>query len=423
MTLKTIFKWICLWLFFGLSQSYAQEKVVVDTLQLSYAEAKARLLKHNLTLLAAHYDISIADAEVIQAKMWNNPYFVWNADMYSLEKNTYFDYTNQRLIQINQTFSIAGKHVNTIKLAKINKEVNLLIVQDVIRGLLFELGDKYLTLNALQLKAALFEETLQKYEQLIQNAENKLRVGSIPLNEVTRLKSELIGVRSESIANQNEINLAISELKVLLNISAHTYIRTQAVSPAVTIPMNLDSLVNEAMENRVDLQVAKKQVEYEQRNLKLQRSLAMPDVMLGYQPSDKGSNYVRPYSGIVLEMNVPIFDRNQGNIKKAKIQIDKAQTQNQLNELKIRSEVQQSFEQLQNYRAGFGLFNVEFLQTTEDLNRNAQANYDKKNINLLEYIDLQRIYISNQLQYIDMKNELQRAINHLNFTIGKQIIE
>ena len=71
---------------------------------------------------------------------------------------------------------------------------------------------------------------------------------------------------------------------------------------------------------------------------------------------------------------------------------------------------------------GYQDYSDDFIKQTEDLNINANQNYSKKNINLLEFIDLQRIYIINKTQYIDLKNAYQRSINQLNFSIGKEII-
>lgn len=414
---------VLLWTSLGLFEGIAQNKDSLMARKLDFAEAKSLLIKNNLRLIAAYYDISLAEADIIQAKLWANPYFVWNQDMYSNEKNEYFDFTKQRLIQINQTFSVAGKHTNTVKLAKKGKELNQIMLLDVMRSLVYELGERYLALFALQEKQKLYVETERKYLQLIESTENKLRVGAIPLNEVTRLKSELIAIRTEAIHNRNEISDEMTELKNLLNISENVYLQTSEKEIKPLLLLDLENLQIEAVSSRADFLVGKKQIEYEQQNLKLQKSLAMPDVMLGYQPSDKGSNYVRPYHGLVLEMDVPLFDRNQGNIRKARVSIDKAKSQNQLNELTIRNEVSQSFNQLQNSKEGFEAFSEDFLKTINDLNQNSQNNYDKRNINLLEYIDLQRIYIQNRTQYIELKNEYQKAINRLNFTVGKEIIE
>jgi cobalt-zinc-cadmium efflux system outer membrane protein len=142
----------------------------------------------------------------------------------------------------------------------------------------------------------------------------------------------------------------------------------------------------------------------------------------GYQPHDRGSNYVRPYQGFELEFNVPLFNRNQGNIKLARTKIVQAELSSLQSENRVRNEVYKSYEQFINTRQGYQDYSADFIRQTEELNTNATDNYSKKNINLLEFIDLQRIYIINKTQYIDLKNAYQRSINQLNFSIGKEII-
>src|SRR5258708_32859411 len=102
---------------------------------LTFQEAKSRLIRKNLSLLAAFYDIDIAEARLIQARVWNNPYFIWNQELYNTEKNQYLNFRNQYMVQIEQVFSIAGKHTNTVKLAKIGIEISKVQFQDVLRSL------------------------------------------------------------------------------------------------------------------------------------------------------------------------------------------------------------------------------------------------------------------------------------------------
>ncbi len=114
----------------------------LQKLQLNYEEAKAMLLRENLSIIYAYYDITKSEAELIQAKLWRNPYFVWNQDLYSIEKNQYFNYQNQHLLQVEIVFPISGKHINTVRLGKLGVQQNRLIVQDIIRGLIYELGER-----------------------------------------------------------------------------------------------------------------------------------------------------------------------------------------------------------------------------------------------------------------------------------------
>jgi outer membrane protein, heavy metal efflux system len=394
----------------------------IDTLTLSYTEAKKIFLRDNLMLLSKYYDISLAEADLVQSKLWRNPYFVWNQDMYSVNRNEYFNYKLQTLIQIEQVFSISGKHVNGVRLAKAGIKQTKAQLQEVLRGLLYELGTNYMELYTLQKKQNLYKITLEKYKTLIESAENKLRVGAISKNEVLRLKSEELAIKSEALKNRNEVVEDMSKLRQLLNFKENVHIITQPKNDVVVVEPTIAELLQMA-QNRPDMELAVANLEYARTNLRLQRSNAVPDIKLGYQPVDRGSNYVRPYTGMVFEMSIPVFDRNQGNIKSAKAKIDQVSVQQLAIDNQIRNEIAEAFAKLVNTKEALSQFSPQFLEDIENLNKNSQTNYDRKNINLLEYIDLQRIYLQNQLQYIDFQNEYQKSINQLNFSVGKEIIE
>jgi cobalt-zinc-cadmium efflux system outer membrane protein len=395
--------------------------IAYDTLTLTKSAAQQVLIRENLELVAKRYDVAIADAEWVQSRLWSNPNLVWNQDLYSNEQNKYFNVKNQRLVQVEQFFSIAGKHTHTVRLAKLGVELSKLQVQDVLRALLFELGEQFSLLEAAQQKQALYRSTLARYEQLIQSAEERLRVGAMASNEVLRLRSELIAVKSEAIQNNKEILEELSGLRILLNLKETVYVKAvQETLPIISVQA-FDDLISMALEMRPDYAIARKQIDFESQNLRLQKAIAVPDLNIAYQPHDKGSNYVRPYQGVNLEFNVPVFNRNQGNIKMAKAKVAQAAAQSNHTEIRVRNEVASSFEQYLNSKTGFDEYSQEFLRQTEELNSNANVNYAKKNINLLEFIDLQRIYIINKTQYIELRNAYLRSINQLSFSIGKEI--
>jgi cobalt-zinc-cadmium efflux system outer membrane protein len=391
-------------------------------LVVSYDEAKNKVIRENIRLIASRLDIDVAEAEARQAKLWNNPYFIWNQDMYSVERNEYFNFTNQQLVQVEQVFSIAGKHTNTVKLARINVDMNKLIADDVLRALMLEFTQDYFQLMMLQAKDSLYQRVLTQYQQQIGAAEKMLSVGTIAGNEVIRLKAEMLVIQSEAIANRADMEQTSKRLKTLLNIDSP---QTLAVKPKVyKLEQNftLESLQQEALEARPDLKVRKRAVDYEEMNLRLQRSLSVPDVKFAYQPRDKGSNYVRPYQGFNIEVPLPFFDRNQGRIKSAQIKTEKAGYLEELKNTEVKNEVTASFRQLQQAVQGLTYYDPKFFEETEQLNKNSIFNFTRRNISLLEFLDQQRIYVTTQLQYITMLNQFQQAVSQMNFYIGKEII-
>lgn len=170
-------------------------------------------MRVNLRLLASYYDISIAQAGVIQAKLWNNPYFIFNGDIYTNETNEYFAFRNQHLLQLEQTFSYAGKHTNTVKLAKLGVEMAEKQMEDVLRSLLFEMGNTYSAAAALQEKQLLYQQVLKSYESLLEATKMQLKVGAISVTEMLRLESEYLAVKTEALLNYNEKENVFSNLK------------------------------------------------------------------------------------------------------------------------------------------------------------------------------------------------------------------
>jgi cobalt-zinc-cadmium efflux system outer membrane protein len=400
----------------------AQTDTLQRTITLTYEQAKATMIKQNLSLLAAHYDINIAEAQTVQAKLWNNPYLIWNQAAYSIEKNDYFNFTRQALIQVEQIFSIAGKHTNNVKLAKMNTAMNKLMVENVLRSLLLELGNNYASLNSLQEQATLYTTVLEKFGQLISASEQQLRTGGIAGNEVVRLRSELIAIQAQALQNRNEVEQTMRDLRILLHLPAETYIQTSERVTIVDSLQPLPELIAFGLESRPDYRLSMSSIEYEKRNLKLQKSVSVPDIKLAYQPFDRGSNYVRPYEGFNIELPLPLFDRNQGRIQESRVRVEQAQVNNLQQENVVVNEITNAYKQLLNTKQGLANYSPQFIRQLEELNTNTNTNYNRRNISILEYIDQQRIYIQTKIQQIQLKNEYNKSVNQLNFSVGKELL-
>lgn len=389
---------------------------------LTLVQAKERLLKRNFYLLAAYYEVNQAEAQVVQARLWYNPTIYWNQEAYNKAQKEYFKASNQYEVQINQTISIAGKHTNTVRLSKINLEINKNQFADVIRSLLFELSNDYNNLSALVVKEKLYNEVLASYQRLIAASKKELEVGAISVTEDLRIKSEYIAVKSQAIDNANQKEQYLSQLRTLLQYPKDTVVNVTQKIPLFNDNLLLDSLISRSLLARPDLKVSNLFQEYQQQNLKLQRSLAVPDVTIGYD-YDKGGNYIQNYNGLALQMPLPLFNRNQGNIKGAKFGIKQSQLQRDYLKVTITNQVIAAFNQYKKNYEGLTNYTDEYLNSLAQLNRNTNTYFQKRDISLLEFIDYQRIYISTNIQLIELRQQFLNSVNNLNFSVGETVIE
>ena len=407
-------------LLFGLIQlAKAQVK---DTV-VSFQDAKSRLMRANLGIMASYYDIGIAKAKVIQARVWNNPNFILNGDMYNQETNEYFALRNQSLWQLEQTFSIAGKHTNSVKLARVGVEMAEKQMEDVLRSLLYEMGNTYCNLAALQAKEILYRQVIINYDKLMAATRKQLEVGTISTTEAVRLEAEYLDVKADAIGNYNEKEKVMGHLRSMLMFPQDTSFYVEQKLPIVGEEFDPVYLATQAVETRPDVKVARINIKYQERNLQLQRATGAPDVKMGYQPYDRGSNYIRPYHGFTTEIFLPIYDRNQGRIKQAKLSVSQSELQLKQIENQTKNEVQAAYNRYKSSNAGLANYTPLFLERIKDLNIATNENFQKRNISLLQFIDHQRIYILTNIQLIELKQQYLNNVNDLNFYVGQTLID
>ena len=126
---------------------------------------------------------------------------------------------------------------------------------------------------------------------------------------------------------------------------------------------------------------------------------------------------------MVPSVPLPLFNRNQGNIKVAKFGIKQSQLQRDYLKITITNQVIAAFNQYKKNYEGLTNYTDEYLNGLTQLNKNTNTYFQKREISLLEFIDYQRIYISTNIQLIELRQQFLNSVNNLNFSVGETVIE
>jgi cobalt-zinc-cadmium efflux system outer membrane protein len=121
-------------------------------------------------------------------------------------------------------------------------------------------------------------------------------------------------------------------------------------------------------------------------------------------------------------MDLPFFNRNQGNIRAAKISIDQSNTLLTQQRLTVENEVQQAYTKALTSEKMLNAIDPNFQNDFDKLLKSITENFEKRNISLLEFTDFYDSYKQNALQWNQLQNDRIQAIESLNFSIGKSII-
>lgn len=398
-----------------------------DTLHITIQDAEKQFLEKNLQLLAEKYNISIAQAAIIQARLYNNPNITFSGNLYNPDRKKFFDVSNQTgqyEVGIQQLISLAGKRNKQVKLARTSADMAENAFFDLLRTLRFTLRSNFYQAYYLQSSMKAYEEQISALEKMDATYKDLQQKGLVTLKDAVRIRSLLYSLRADRTNMQNQLNDLEAEIQLLLQDN-HKWFAPDVQDDALSgIPevrqTSLQSLVDSAYINRQDLLLAQNSLQYNQQNYNLQKAMAVPDLTLGAS-FDKRGSFVNNATFLNLGIDLPFFNRNQGNIKSAKYSVDQTKLLVQQQTQAVENEVQTAYVKAINTDKMLESVDPAFRGQFEQLLRSITENFLKKNISLLELTDFYDSYKENMLQLNQLQNDRMQAIETLNFAIGKTL--
>jgi len=425
-TFRLCFWAVCLFLSF---KSNAQTNLAPsDTVMITIQDAEQRFISQDLAIIAARYDVDIAKTNVLQSKLWYNPNVSYSQTFYNNDTKKFFDTdpnsTNgEWSVQIQQMISYAGRHVNQVKLDKIDVERAQFTFEEVVRSLKLQMYNDFSSVNGDQQKASLFKRQIISLDTLIASTKKQLSLGVSSKNDLVRLQAEELSDRNQLLTTESDLQDNETDLKILLHYPLKSYLKTKNSDAieGIALPALADVL-NSANQNRGDLKYSHKTIDYQIQNLRLQRSLGVPDLSIGLD-YDKAGGAGYNYSGISISSDIPFFNRNQGQIAAAKYQISKAQISDTLQSTTVEEEVTGAYFKLFKYKQQYDGTEKGYAGDLDQLEVSAVKNYEKKLINLLDFLDQMRTYTSAKSDLIDLNTNYFNARQNLNYQVGTTIIK
>jgi cobalt-zinc-cadmium efflux system outer membrane protein len=398
-----------------------------DTLQLSLPEAEARFTQNNLLLLAQKFGIEESKAFILQARLWDNP------SIY-LEQSTYNRTTRevlpakgpngQNIVQIQQLFLLAGKRNKRVGLEKINTQIAEYQFFDLLRTLKYELRTSFFDIYFLQQSFSIYETEIRSLQRTVELYQGQYERGNIPLKELIRLKAFLFTLENERKELHYRIAENQSQLQVLMGEKNGVYVVPQ-MSREITEKVSIQSytisqLTDLAQEHRYDLKAYQAGNQYARQNLAYQKSLAVPDIRLG-GVYDRNGSYISNYTGVSVGIDLPVFNRNQGNIKAAQARLQANQAMAENYELQVEKEVQLAYAKAKNAEDIYKRYDQKFLEDFDKLMEGMIRSYERKTIALIEFIDFFESYKENVLHMNQLQTDRMHSLEELSLTTGKNL--
>jgi outer membrane protein, heavy metal efflux system len=350
-------------------------------------------LLNNPKVQAIFYEIGIAHADLIEAGLFRNPIF-----------DGYVRFPDQSGLVLNTQFGIAQTFLDIFlvplkkKVAAAELEQTKLRVANALLNLAFDVQDTFYLYVASQQKLSLLEilveatdiahrlATLQKKQGNINDLELQVRT-----NEYLQTKIQYTESKAEWVAVREQMN----RLMGLGTDNCWSISQNLPELPVCEIPC--ECLESIALAKRLDIEVARWEMERLCRFWKTKRWWAFADGTLGVSTEREAENFLE--TGPAFSIPLPFF--NYGQADKARIYALYSQSCNQLKalEISVLTEVRSARGQLAIYRELIEEYQSQLLPLQESIVTTSQHFYNFMALGVYKLIGAKKQAIKMEINY------------------------
>ena len=398
----------------------------------SLDDAVALLLERNLDLLALRFEVPMADADVLTAGLRANPIFYADAQLvpygrYSRERpggQTQYDVNITHPLDVNNK---RGARVQVARAAKSAVEAQL---QDAVRRQIDNLYTAFVDLAA----ARLTEEYSRKYEEgirrLVEINEDLLEKRQISEDPVFALRAQHEVSQLQVRESAQAALRAARVLAQLLNFpreQAPTLEIRDRLRDDRPLPTTEAELIELALERRPDLAAQRLGVRRAHADVRLAERERLSDFYLLYQPytfqDNRPEGLKSAYSWAVgLTAPLPIYNRNQGNIARARLNVDQTHIELTHLERRIQDEVSDAVQEFELSLQAMLESEREILPASRRVRDAAYRRWQGGESNILQFLDAQREFNERVREYRDVIVRHRRAALDLNTAVGARVL-
>ncbi len=392
-----------------------------DTLSLTLRQADSLFLQRNLLALAGRFQIEAAQAQVIQAGLFDNPTVTFEVSAFNSGTKRVLDVGSQgqKFLSIQQLIYTAGKRNKRIALAQESGRLTEFQFRDLLRGLRYELHSRFYDIYFQSNTVRRYDQQIATLQTTVTASEREYERNNVSLKELLRLRSLLFQLNNDRVEILRQLADERQVVRTLLSTDQPIRpLANEAELERYRLPaLPVDSLRDMALRNRSDVRIAESLTKQAELNYNLQRALAKPDLRVGGS-YDQAASYIPNYVGVSIAADIPVFNRNQGAIRAARSQISYQQQLQRQNAVQVTNEIIAALQKVRDVEQLYQSVGGRFTEQFELLNRGLIDNYQKRNISLLEFIDLFETYNENIRELNRLKADRVGAYEELDYVTG-----
>ncbi len=384
-------------------------------------EAIRLALQHNHALLAARSTILQNQAQEITANLRPNPTLSFDTQFFPLFNPSefsanYIDNVAQFDVGIGYLFERGKKRQHRLQAAKDATAVTRAQVTDNERQLTFNLSQQFIAVLLAQSTLDLAQQDYDSFQKTVDISESRYKAGDMSEGDLLKIKLQLLQFQSDVFSAKLSKVQALSALRQFLGFeSVPDNYDVDGSLDYTPVHGGKDDLKALALRTRPDLQAAHLGVTAAHSQESLAEANGKRDVNVTFDYTHTGGINSGAF---FFNIDLPIFDRNQGEIARTRYAINQFEELQSEAAQQVLTDVVDAYEALhsndqiiQLYRGGY----VDQAKKSRDITEYA---YRKGAASLLDFLDAERTYRANQLAYRQALANYMTALEQMRQAVG-----
>ncbi len=380
-------------------------------------------------LLAARQRLAVAEGRLLQAGLRPNP--TLNTE-YGSARFLGGEPESDFSAGVSQTFELGGKRSKRVAVAELELSQTRADIASLERGVVIEIRTAYTNALAAARQLDVLERLIAADKELVRLTEARLKEGDVAPLDVNLVRVESDRLKVQVIQTRSDLETALVQIRTLIGGDINESLR---LAPQPERPPRFDLGVSEmtatALRTRADLQAARLGEELGSARIGLARANAIPNIAgsVKYSRSNSIIDFPARLGGgsfpnmdnkltFGVSVDIPIFNRNQGDIASASGSKDQATRTREFLESTIKRDVAVAYRKYKAAAEALVIYSTQILPRSEVNLQSVRAAYGLGDFSIFEVVNEQRRMSENITNYNQIVRDYYNALTELETAIG-----
>jgi outer membrane protein, heavy metal efflux system len=391
------------------------------SVRISLNEAIQKALDNNHTLKAARTTIQQNEAMEITANLRPNPTLTVDSQFLPIFTPNEFsaDYINttaQFDVGLSYLFERGKKRQHRLQAAEDATAQTKATVADNERTLTFNVASQFLTTQLAESSLDLALQDMKSFQNTVDISEIRYKAGDISEVDYLKIKLQLLQFQSDVSAAQLAKTQALVGLRQLLGYqTVPEDFDVTGDFDYTPVTVKLEDLQAQALQNRPDYRAAVLGVTAAKSQYELAKANGKVDVTGTVDYDHVSATSAASFFG---SLQLPIFNRNQGEIARTNYAINQATELQLAASDQVLSDVLNAYEGVRENDKVITLYRGGYLDASQKTRDITEYSYKRGAASLLDFLDAERSYRATQLAYRQALAAYLTAVEQLREAVG-----